>query len=264
MELYFNELSIQNKKLSVDNLLEMLKIKKFVSSFKITVCRIYGEDYARILSFLNNNENNDSRILNLRNGLLSFLQPPYEREDLLDTQINSFLEDEWKYEDKQCVGLAWAAVFESFALSYFTPEWDKNFLRIICGENTFIVSNFCNAKHCGALQTKLESLQEVELRKTDVKPENKEISLRDDHGKDILCRFSKKIIGDEYIIGIINSLPYQSKERNFIHNIKQNGIIEIVLTHTDKGLGIVVQTTGQNMRETEAIAKILEEQYGGV
>ena len=30
---------------------------------------------------------------------------------------------------------------------------------------------------------------------------------------------------------------------------------------TDKGLGLVLQSTGRNMQETQEIAKILEEQY---
>ena len=47
----------------------------------------------------------------------------------------------------------------------------------------------------------------------------------------------------------------------FIRTVKDNGLIEIVLTNTDKGLGLVLQSTGRNMQETQEIAKILEEQY---
>ncbi len=41
-------------------------------------------------------------------------------------------------------------------------------------------------------------------------------------------------------------------------------MIEIVLPWTDKGYGVVVQTTGRTMKETELIGKIIMEKYGGV
>ena len=40
-----------------------------------------------------------------------------------------------------------------------------------------------------------------------------------------------------------------------------NGLIEIVLPHTDKGLGLIVQTTGRNIRETEKIAEIIKNRF---
>jgi hypothetical protein len=33
------------------------------------------------------------------------------------------------------------------------------------------------------------------------------------------------------------------------------------LTNTDKGLGLVVKSTGRNHKETEAIAKVLKEEF---
>lgn len=264
MELYFNELSIQGRNFSVDNLLQLLKIREFIRSFDITVCRTSCEDSNRIVNFLINNKNNDSRARDLMSGLLSFLQPPYEGSQLTDEKEDFFLQGEWQYDGKQCVGLAWVVVFETFAVSYFAPEWDKDILQVVCEQKMFSVSNFCNGEHCSHLSHQLENSQKIELVPSEIAPEDKEISLRDDHGKDILERFSKRVNRNEYVVGVINSLPYKEWEKNFIHNVMPNGIIELVLTHTDKGLGIVVQTTGRNMRETEAIAKILEERYGGV
>jgi hypothetical protein len=101
----------------------------------------------------------------------------------------------------------------------------------------------------------------LQLIESTLNPENKPIVLRDDHGKDILDRFAKKIRNSPYVLSIVNSLPYNHTEKNFIRRIYPNGYIEIVLTKTDKGLGLVVSTTGRNKKETEAIAKILEEKY---
>jgi len=70
-----------------------------------------------------------------------------------------------------------------------------------------------------------------------------------------------KLIQSEYIMQIINSLPFNSNERNYIRKCYPNGQIEIVLIKTDKGLGMKIQTTGRNIKETEAIGKILQEKY---
>ena len=81
---------------------------------------------------------------------------------------------------------------------------------------------------------------------------------------DVLEAFSKRLIRSPYLIGIINSLPYNPYERKFIKRIRENGLIEIVLPWTDKGYGIVVKTTGRTIKETEMIGKIIMEEYGGI
>ena len=91
---------------------------------------------------------------------------------------------------------------------------------------------------------------------------DKKIVLRNDHGKDVLEDFSKRLVRCPYLIGVVNSLPYNPHERKFIKRVKENGLIEIVLPWTDKGYGIVIKTTGRTIRETEKIAEIIEEEFG--
>ncbi len=79
---------------------------------------------------------------------------------------------------------------------------------------------------------------------------------------DVLQEFSKRLIHSPYLIGIINSLPYNPYERKFIKKIRENGLIEIVLPWTDQGYGIVVKTTGRTIKETEKIAEIIKEEFG--
>ena len=57
-------------------------------------------------------------------------------------------------------------------------------------------------------------------------------------------------------------LPYNPYEQKFIKRVRENGLIEIVLPWTDKGYGMVVKTTGRNLRETKRIAEIIEEEFG--
>lgn len=106
-----------------------------------------------------------------------------------------------------------------------------------------------------------EGNRNIELIECNLLPGEKSISLRDDHGKDVLEAFSKIIVRSPYVIEIINSIPFNPYQRKFIKNVSNDGKIEIVLTHTDSGLGLVLQTTGRNYRETEKIAQILNLKY---
>ncbi|MBW4434105.1 MAG: putative CRISPR-associated protein [Pelatocladus maniniholoensis HA4357-MV3] len=91
--------------------------------------------------------------------------------------------------------------------------------------------------------------------------QKKQIHLRDDHGKDKLQAFAEDICGSPYVKKIINSLPFNPKQTNPIRRTKPNGIIEFVITWTDQGLGLCIQTTGRNLAETNTIAIHLKEKY---
>jgi putative CRISPR-associated protein (TIGR02619 family) len=93
-------------------------------------------------------------------------------------------------------------------------------------------------------------------------PAKKHIHLRDDHGQDELEKFSKKICHSPYVKSIINSLPFNSQRKNCIRRTKTNGIVEFVLTWTDSGLGICIETTGRTLAETNTIALHLKQEYG--
>ena len=77
----------------------------------------------------------------------------------------------------------------------------------------------------------------------------------------MLRAFAKRIINSPYVNSVKNSLPWNNRTTNFIRRVYPNGLIEVVLYWTDEGLGMVIQTTGRNQRETEEIARLLEEKY---
>ncbi len=97
--------------------------------------------------------------------------------------------------------------------------------------------------------------------KTDLAPEDKKIALRDEHGKNILEAFSEKIIRSPYVKEIINSLPFNPQRINPIRRTFPDGKIEFILTWTDEGYGLSIQTTGHNLAQTKAIALHLENNY---
>lgn len=102
----------------------------------------------------------------------------------------------------------------------------------------------------------------LSLVKCDILPESKSVRLRDDHGKDTLMKHADAIKQSPYVVKVINSLPFNPRARDYIHKVRPNGLIEIVLTNTDNGLGLVVQSTGRNLKETKRIAEIIKEKYG--
>jgi len=104
-----------------------------------------------------------------------------------------------------------------------------------------------------------EILSSISQNNTD--PEGKIISLRDDHGKDILEKFAKKIRRSPYVVKIVNSLPFNPKQTNPIRRTYADGIVEFVLTWTDAGYGLCIQTTGRNLAETNSIAIHLKQEF---
>ncbi|MFN6519178.1 MAG: putative CRISPR-associated protein [Nostoc sp. CreGUA01] len=96
----------------------------------------------------------------------------------------------------------------------------------------------------------------------DTNPERKQINLRDDHGKDILQAFSERICNSPYVKKIVNSLPFNPRRTNPIRRTTENGLVEFLLTWTDRGLGLCIETTGRNLAETNTIALHLQKEFG--
>lgn len=106
-----------------------------------------------------------------------------------------------------------------------------------------------------------DCVEESSISKSAKQPEEKKIVLRNDHGYDVLYEHAKKLRMSPYVESIINSMPFNPNARHYIYRVKANGIIELVLTNTDCGYGMVVQTTGRNRKETLWIAKKLKDEY---
>ena len=209
-----------------------------------------------------------------KNNILSVLKRPYGN-DVLEEQV----EELNKYyfndaingiPDTYCDGMAVAHVKENLCISLSTNViWDKlriDFYKIINDDldtvNVF-VNNISNEVHFQniAISSFIQSISSVTLVGNAIPPANKSISLRDDHGKNILQAFSNRLVMSEYVVSVINSLPFNPKAVNLIKKIYDDGKIELVLYWEDKGIGVIIQTTGRNYKETEAIAKLLKEQY---
>lgn len=165
-------------------------------------------------------------------------------------------------------GLGTAYLYETIGISFsHLNYWAENYRHnlIVTGteKGTYTVLALSSPEHCQTSEfgSYISTHTPVVLRKCNLSPEKKPMHLRNDHGKDKLKDLWERLRNSPYVCALINSTPYKPTARNFIDKVKSNGQIEIVLTDIDKGLGIVIQTTGTNLKETEKIAGILEQKY---
>jgi hypothetical protein len=203
--------------------------------------------------------------------LRGLLRHPFIEDDSKEEERfieNTFYINE-QGEKLKAYGLAAVYLYSTIGIGFASDNYWKEFAHklIIEGKEEQITTVLCASmpEHFESDEFRLwlDENVEVELIESDLPVEKKKIDLRDDHGKDILLNFSKKILKSPYVLSVINSLPFNPYQRNFIKKFYPIGKIEIVLTDTDRGLGIVIETTGRNLKETQVIAEILSKQYGG-
>lgn len=258
MELFFNELSIKKRdSINPESIVMVAKVYKELLKYGVTTCRIAPDDYNRLLKMVSNGPDS----INVRNFYFSFFRTPYESEEVEECQ-DVYLEHNWTYEEERCFGFALAFLLGTAGFSLYSPEWDIPFISLFKDLDPNNVRNICIKEHVGLHIPQIQKKNEIELLICNLQASEKKIVLRNDHGIDVLEGFSKRLVRCPYLVGIINSLPFNPYERKFIKKIREDGLIEIVLPCTDKGYGIVVKTTGRTIYETKKIAEILEEEFG--
>lgn len=259
MEVYFNELCMRDvDNISVTDLQRLNHLYKLLQQKDISCCRLSSEDFSEIIQMMQGSLGKDSD--NWSNFLYAFFRVPYE-DGLTEQAQTSYLQHDWYWQDTTCYGLALAVMLDSLAVSICDEKWD---IPMVCIRRD---GEACGARNLFGVRTFeehsewFEQLMPVELAVCNLKAEEKPIKLRDDHGKEILQDFSSRLVRSEYVCRIINSLPFHAYDRRFINRTFPDGIIYVVLPWTEQGLGIAVQTTGRNKRETDEIARILKEKY---
>ncbi len=259
MDLFFNELSLDGvESISKESIIVLAKVYRALRNYNITTCRISSGDYQKIFQILQRMP--DFR--NITNFYFSFFRVPYESENVEEEQ-DAYLSHEWIHDNSVCIGFALASILNSAGLSIYGTLWDDAYVHITKDEENIVVRNISTEQHVEAHIPYMQS-EEMELLESDLSVADKKISLRSDHGMDVLMDFSRRLLRCPYVTGVINSLPFNPHERKFIKEVYGNGLIEIVLPWTDEGYGIVVKTTGRNIRETGKIGEILNERYGGL
>lgn len=210
-----------------------------------------------------------------KEDILIYIKKPFSN-DVLDGQMEDL--DAYYFENiilgiksTNCIGLGLAHLQNTATISLDSDNfWHSDSIEIIrvYEENNDLASE-CHHVRNVVLSSNLstefkefaESILKIEMVETSLSPEEKPIRFRDDHGQDVLMAFAKRIRKSPYITQIINSIQFNRQTVRFIRRIFEDGKIEIVLHWEDDGYGMVIQTTGRNYRETEAIAVLLKNEY---
>ena len=186
-----------------------------------------------------------------------FVENSYYLENLHDADLDGC----------EAEGLAVAFLYDTLAVSLDSHGCWRQILISLRetaahgGQNTVQTKHLCISDHIEEHREWIASRQPVKLVESTLLPEEKKISLRDDHGKDLLLDFCRKLVRSPYVEEVVNSLPFNPYQRDAVRKIYANGQIEFVLTRTDQGLGCVLQTTGRNIYETRKIADLLSRKF---
>ncbi len=166
-------------------------------------------------------------------------------------------------------GMTAAYVYDTSSIGFNSDEyWRKvmHDVHVISGGKEMDIKWPCLTSPEHLLQDDfkhwMQEHSEVKLVKTTLPIANKQIHLRDDHGKEILETHAKSLMHNEYVEGVLTSLPFNPSSREYVDRVTPDGLVDVVLYWTDSGLSMRVKTTGRNIQETRAIAALLKEKYG--
>jgi hypothetical protein len=277
MELQFNELSIvpcADKYVANDNMKQFVETIATARQKGFRQIRSHHDINQIILSgnyslfdWLNNREIS----MDYKQFLYGMIVVPFINEE--DSELEEqYIEANYFFEDKEnaiekveCVGLAGAYLYETLSVSLSTHSvWDKVKLSIIVEKNNEIFSeNILNVSSKASFGKEeiaefIENTRNLTLIETTLHPDEKAIHLADHHGKAELKTLCDQLKNSPYVIEM-RSTDWGGKK--FIRKFQKNGVVEIVLFQTQRQYALQVQTTGDNLRATKAIADVLEQKY---
>jgi hypothetical protein len=278
MELLFNELSVTP--LSIDRYKANEKMTLFsetVATARRKGFRNIRSHYASNLIPLSENYSLYDWLINKdvskdeRDNLYGIIVLPFinEEDDAIEAQ---YIEASFYFEDNEnayvraaCLGLSAAYLYETLSISLSSsPIWDRTILSIVIEKEdekatkpVFNVSSQ-SSFNIPEIAEIVENLGTITLEKTELKPDDKNIHLADHHGKAELQALCNQLKLSPYVV-TMRSTDWGGK--NFIRKTHRDGVIEIVLFKSQRQYALWVQTTGRNLRETKAIAEILDDKY---
>jgi hypothetical protein len=283
MELVFNEISF----LPISNNEVVLK-EQFISMLKLydKIKELYGYKHLVFPSNIGETKVTTDKTFvqwvydiphqGEKNKILSvpFVRP--FANDVLEDKVNELHKYYYANEDagineEFCIGLPTAFLKEKVAISLATHNcWNvskivfKEILNDDLETKDISVSHVSDDSHIqeDIIKNQLMYSGHLELVKRSKEPTDDDITLSGDHhGNKELKAFAKKLFKNEYVVSVINNIDFSPKRINLIKNIYADGKIELVLHWESAGYGMVIQTTGKNYRETEAIAEILKKEF---
>ena len=233
------------------------------------------QDYS-IADFCNENLRGIKEML-----LLSMLHPPYfkpgseeEKTYIENTFSVSVTNDLNQEERKPAYGLSAVCLYNSIGQNLCSCDfWEQSKEYVIYDvddsgkEKEHKVLSFSNPEDYKTLEYKQwqAKTQPCNFCDCGLEKTKKQCKLSSDHhGNNVLKKFAKESLFIlPYIESVVTSLAYTPDSKTFVKKLHYDtGRIEIVLTWTEKGYGMVVQTTARNDIELIQIGNELEKRFG--
>ena len=164
-------MSIEEKE-SIDGetVLAFAQIYQALRKYDITTCRIDSKDNHKLHQMIQMGSN----FLNIRNFYFSFFRSPYESE-MVEIKQNEYLEHEWSYHGKPCIGIPLAIILNSATLSIYEKTWNEPFIHIMKDGDIDIAMNICTKQHIDIHIPQIQSDQEPELIECNLRAEEKRL-----------------------------------------------------------------------------------------
>ena len=277
---FFNEISVnplctndQDVEYRIGEFVKVLEFCGFLGFKKVRMDKPAKEIELKKGFFLKNylainaKGNNSAALL-----VLNMLKPPC---------IEDGSEEERKYaahtarlirDDEELVadGFACAYYSSGFVVGFASdPFWIQNtsFTVSIVDDVTkksrnhsvFCISQVEHFGNSGFISWAINNLP-IEFRCPTVSPMNKQVSLRDDHGKDKLMDLSQKILKEPYVVQVVNSLPFKHDTQKKTRWVG-DGLIEVRLLDDKNKIGIALKTIARTETEAAYISADIERKY---
>lgn len=201
--------------------------------------------------------------------ILTTARNPYLDSDTLaeERYINEYFEV--KVNDTWCEGEGFTAAYllDTVVISLHThPKWEESSYAIRNTQGERKTEQVLNVVTSESTETEtihlfIEQRTPLNLERCNIMPEKKSYKFRNDHGSDKLTSLWNRLRNCDFIISAINSLEFNPSGKEFIEKCFDDGKMHIRLVGSDAGYGMVIQTTGKNMRETTAIGEKIRQKY---
>lgn len=249
-----------------------LRCEHGLSDFKLTdTMSLY--DYCQASRSNSNSKDRDKATF-----LFTFIRKPYLKDNeefcFGDFDEVKYCSDENNDTWRDCYGLYIAFLLKSFTVSFDGAISSTCKLKLIKNktENSNIVvdcekivdiANISNENQLDTDEFIIRTLSEKEINvpKAGVNKAQK-ITLPSHHGINECRKHGKELLKNPYVVEVINSIDFDSKEKQYIHKIHPDGKIEVRLHWTKTGYGLIISTSAQDIIEACWIAKHLQKRFG--
>lgn len=205
--------------------------------------------------------------------LYSILRRPYIDEDkeerFYEYDDAKFVSQDGKEYD--CIGLYIAHITDSFTVGFNTTPFNGDIsqrchLRLKSDGKTKEASVLCitEPSHINNLELidLISNQEDLDVNCCNIDPENKKRkSFPKHHGSKECKEFEKRILESKYVIEVINSIDFNSSERDCISKVYSDNKIDIRLTYTKQGYGVCILTSAKTTIQNHWIAKHIRKKY---